>query len=215
MWVQSLGWEYPLEKGMATHPSILAWRIPWTEETGGLQSIGSQRVRHDWSDLAHTPATTKDPGSEAIPSATTKTRRSQISIFKKTYFQIRSHSEVPNISPSQLPHACSKMNCTDCGSELEMQGQLPVCHSGPWLYWFGLEEGVPWSLCIPNSRPPPVQPGGGRAHNIHLSGWIRGSVDECGREEKIKGNTCKYPHILLPNDITQTDCLMHQSKYTD
>ena len=46
--VRSLGWEDPLEKRMATHSSILAWRIPWTEETGGLQSMGSQRVRHDW-----------------------------------------------------------------------------------------------------------------------------------------------------------------------
>ena len=44
--VQSLGQEDPLEKGMATHSSILAWRIPWTEEPGELQSIGSQRVRH-------------------------------------------------------------------------------------------------------------------------------------------------------------------------
>ena len=46
-WVQSLGREDPLEKEMATHSSILAWRIPWTEEPGGLQSTGSQRVRHD------------------------------------------------------------------------------------------------------------------------------------------------------------------------
>ena len=45
--VQSLGQEDPLEKGMATHSSILAWTIPWTEEPGGLQSMGSQRVRHD------------------------------------------------------------------------------------------------------------------------------------------------------------------------
>ena len=44
--VQSLDWEDPLEKGMAIHSSILAWRIPWTEELGGLQSKGSQRVRH-------------------------------------------------------------------------------------------------------------------------------------------------------------------------
>ena len=42
-----LGWEDPLEKEMATHSSILAWRIPWTEEPGGLQSTGSQRVGHD------------------------------------------------------------------------------------------------------------------------------------------------------------------------
>ena len=44
--VQSLGWEDPLEKGIATHSSILAWRIPWTEEPGSLQSRGSRRVRH-------------------------------------------------------------------------------------------------------------------------------------------------------------------------
>ena len=46
--VQSLGWEDPLEKEMATHSSILAWRIPWTEEPGRLQSMGSQRVGHNW-----------------------------------------------------------------------------------------------------------------------------------------------------------------------
>ena len=45
--VKSLGWKDPLEKGMATHSSILAWRIPWTEEPGGLQSTGLQRVGHD------------------------------------------------------------------------------------------------------------------------------------------------------------------------
>ena len=43
-----LGWGHPLEKGRATHSSILAWRIPWTEEHGGLQSMGLQRVGHDW-----------------------------------------------------------------------------------------------------------------------------------------------------------------------
>ena len=48
-WVQSLGQEDPLEKEMATHSSILAWRIPWTEEHGGLQSMESQRVGLDWA----------------------------------------------------------------------------------------------------------------------------------------------------------------------
>ena len=47
MWVSTLGGEYPLEKEMASRSSILAWRIPWTEEPGGLQSMGSQRVGHD------------------------------------------------------------------------------------------------------------------------------------------------------------------------
>ena len=52
MWVQSWGWEDPLENGMASHSSLLAWRTPWTEEPGGLQSIGSQRVRQDRSNLS-------------------------------------------------------------------------------------------------------------------------------------------------------------------
>ena len=47
MRVQSLGWEDPLEEGMAAHVSMAAWRIPWTEESAGLHCIASQRVRHD------------------------------------------------------------------------------------------------------------------------------------------------------------------------
>ena len=47
-WVRSLGWEDPLEKEMATHSSILAWEIPWMVKSAGLQSTGSQRVRHNW-----------------------------------------------------------------------------------------------------------------------------------------------------------------------
>ena len=46
-WVQSLGWEGHMEKGMVTHSSIVAWEIPWTEEPGGLQSMGSQRAGQD------------------------------------------------------------------------------------------------------------------------------------------------------------------------
>ena len=58
---QSLGGEDPLEKEMATHSSILAWRIPWAEEPGGLQSMGLQRVRHDWATkhIAEKPTLTR------------------------------------------------------------------------------------------------------------------------------------------------------------
>ena len=52
-WVQSLGWEDPLEKEMASHSSTLAWKIPWTEKPGRLQSMGLQRVRHDWATSLH------------------------------------------------------------------------------------------------------------------------------------------------------------------
>ena len=58
MWVQSLSQEDALEEGMATHCSILAWRIPWTEEPGRLESMGSQRARHDWSNIACAQAST-------------------------------------------------------------------------------------------------------------------------------------------------------------
>ena len=54
-WVQSLSWKDPLEKKMTTVFSILAWRIPWTEKPGGLQSTGLQRLRHDWA-TKHTSA---------------------------------------------------------------------------------------------------------------------------------------------------------------
>ena len=63
-WVWPLDWEDHLEEGMATHFSTLAWRIPWTEEPGGLQSTGSQRVRHDWL-TKHSMATTK-PAHDVI-----------------------------------------------------------------------------------------------------------------------------------------------------
>ena len=52
-WIRFLGWEDPQEKKMASHFSILAWRIPWTGEPGGLQSIGLHRVRHDFNDSMH------------------------------------------------------------------------------------------------------------------------------------------------------------------
>ena len=62
-WVWSLGQEDPPEKGMATHSSILAWEIPWTEQPGGLPSTGSQRVRHDWATDTVTFTVTPYPSS--------------------------------------------------------------------------------------------------------------------------------------------------------
>ena len=63
--VQSLGWEDPLEEGVAIHSSILAWRIPWTEEPGGLQSMGSQKVEHNWTNF-HFPIILKIEESEIV-----------------------------------------------------------------------------------------------------------------------------------------------------
>ena len=57
--VRSLDWKDPLEEEMATHPTLLTWRIPWTEEPGGLESVGLQRVGHNWSYLANMHKTLK------------------------------------------------------------------------------------------------------------------------------------------------------------
>ena len=74
-WVRSLGWEDPLEKEMATHSSTLAWKIPWTEECGGLQSTGSPRVGQDWATSLHY----KVPTSEQAGSSTSSTRLCHLS----------------------------------------------------------------------------------------------------------------------------------------
>ena len=66
-WLRSLSQEDPLEKGMATHSSILSWRIPWTEKPGRLEPIGLQRVGHNWSDLAYTHSTEVN-SSRIIPA---------------------------------------------------------------------------------------------------------------------------------------------------
>ena len=66
-WVPSLSWEDSLEKEMSTHSTILAWRIPWTEEPGGLQSMGLQRVGHDWvTSHTHTMVTEGFPGGSVV-----------------------------------------------------------------------------------------------------------------------------------------------------
>ena len=66
-WVRSLGWEDSLEEGMATHSSVLAWRIPRTEEPGRLQSMGSQRVRHNWATQHSTVRICQSPIPNFIP----------------------------------------------------------------------------------------------------------------------------------------------------
>ena len=79
--VQSLSWEDPLEKEMATHSSIFAWRIPWTEKPGGLQSMGSQRVRHDWETNTFTFLSSILPGIKRILGGTYAKRMKEGILF--------------------------------------------------------------------------------------------------------------------------------------
>ena len=88
-------WEDPLEKGMATHSSIVAWRIPWTEKPGGLQSTGSHRGGHDWSDLAYT----------------------QISIFQDLKFQVLLQHLWTSQGPKDSTMMCSHQRCPTPGRE--------------------------------------------------------------------------------------------------
>ena len=71
-WVRSLGWEDPLEKVMATPSSVLVWRITWTEEPGGLQSMGSQRVVHDRATFTFHPDQPAAVNMEVRPSISKK-----------------------------------------------------------------------------------------------------------------------------------------------
>ena len=91
--VQSLGQENPLKKGMATHSCILAWRIPWTEEFGGLQSMRSQRVRHDWA-TKHTYIYRFSLWNQTILNT---------NVTNSTHTQITVHdSQIPTIPPEAL-----------------------------------------------------------------------------------------------------------------
>ena len=88
-------WEDPLEKGMATHSSIVVWRIPWTEEPGGLQSTGSHRGGHNWSDLAYT----------------------QISILQDLKFQVLLQHLWTSRGPKDSTMMCSHQRCPTPGRE--------------------------------------------------------------------------------------------------
>ena len=80
-WVWSLGWEDPLEEEMATHSSPLAWKIPWMEECGRLQSMGSQRVGHDWATSLHLYHLKKY--MERIPEKETTSKCQKVDHIKK------------------------------------------------------------------------------------------------------------------------------------
>ena len=128
-WVWSLGQEDSLEKGMATHSSILAWRIPWTEEPGRLQSMGSQKVRHDWATftftccpeagagsssrhlLQHLPQLSKQPHPRSHPPqgspqpGTEWGRGLETQLFEASMGHSAGHHSLPPRSPCRLAKA--------------------------------------------------------------------------------------------------------------
>ena len=141
----SLGWEDPLEKEMATHSSILAWKIPWTEKPGGLQSMGSQRVRHSWSDLAcmHQPS---------IQAMTMFTNVLHISD------QIRSGTR-------SCPTPCDPMNHSTPG--------LPVHHQLPEFTQTHVQVSDAIQPSHPLSSPSPLAPNPSQHQNLFQ--WVSSS----------------------------------------
>ena len=85
-WVPSLGREDPMEKGMGTHPSMLVWRIPWTEEPGGVQSLGSNRVRYDWVTNTNTYPVPIASVSQSVQSL------SRVRVFATPWIAVRQAS---------------------------------------------------------------------------------------------------------------------------
>ena len=102
----SLGWEEPLEKEMATHSSILVWRIPWTEEPGGLQSMGSQRVRHD-SASEHTHTQCHRDAEQALPLVGLISIHSDQSLWSFKKEKVRSLKQWVSTLPMKTPNVIS------------------------------------------------------------------------------------------------------------
>ena len=142
MQVQSLSWEDPLEKEMATHSSILVWEIPWTEQPGGLQSMGQQRVRHDWCDWAYSIQLSRNP-SLLSKSRHPQTPRSFSLLNLGSYSDISAvHSHHPSpltISLFHQPYHVSlhhtkyhKVCATNSVVGKKRPKAMPKCHTFIW-----------------------------------------------------------------------------------
>ena len=135
MWVQSLDQEDPLEKEMATYSSILAWQIPWTEEPGGLQSMGSQRVGQDWRDLAHTAHLVSLVNGPLSPHVTLDHKVTHLSInssllrvtsklSRKLVWQTEDNLSFPSLNEVGDNAKIWRIN-------LQLQNTHPVSYQGP------------------------------------------------------------------------------------
>ena len=138
-WVQSLGWEDPLEKEKATHSSIFAWRIPWTEEPGGLLSMGSHRVGHDWATKhKHNEGNQREKAEKKV-STLGKLKRNRSWMAAGTgprhgvRWAVRMQSTVLVLSQSR-PSLCNPTGCSPPGSSVRgvLQARtLPFPPPGP------------------------------------------------------------------------------------
>ena len=124
MQVQSLGWEDLLEEGMATHSSIFAWKIPWKEESGGLQSMGLQRIRHSWA-------------TEPVTNWSQGFLTSALLIFQSGwFFVVGSHPEhcrVFGSIPGLYPGDASSSSHPNSDNQNRHCQMSPVDAKSPWV----------------------------------------------------------------------------------
>ena len=163
MRVQSLGQEDPLETGMATHPSILSWRIPWTEEPGGQQSIGSQRAGHNWSNLAccHAPGFGDDCSKDSYSSPMKMKRNESHSVVSNTCDPVDCSSWSSSVHGILQARTLEWVLCpwdppgknTGVGCHFLLQGIFPIqesnlslLHCRQILYWLSYEGSLSYSF---------------------------------------------------------------------
>ena len=149
-WVWSLGWEDPLEKEMATHSSILAWRISWTEEPGGLQSMGSQRVGHDWATNTHTDTHISNKEAVSLPNKYIKINNGR-ALFLTHYSTSMARTALPHESTKSTQSSLVKWMDTFLKEgrrreESWKDRKLSACVTlESYLWWSGFLQVSFWS----------------------------------------------------------------------
>ena len=147
MWetqVLSLGQEDPLGKGLATYSSVLAWRSPWTEETGGVQCVGSQRARHDWVTNAFTFKARTPLRSERAPDRSGSEETSVFSVRGDAQSSLHCPQAIINAGGDQSPELPLGWQNACCQhEEQEDPGSLPASQEHMCCAWAG-----PRHLCL-------------------------------------------------------------------
>jgi len=180
--VWSLGRDDPLEKEMATHSSVLAWRIPWTKEPGRLQSMGSQRAGHSWKWLTHTIDSYYTHQRHPPPQVVRLYSRYWLSCL----IQFKARWKL------QCVLCCAVLSCSVMSNSLQLYGLLPTRLLCPWgfsrqEYWSGLPCPPPGDLPSPGTETrspslqvdslPPKPPGKPKNTGVGSLSFLKGKAE--------------------------------------
>ena len=179
--VQSLGWEDLLEKEMATHSSILAWEIPWMEDPGRLQSMGSQRVRHDWATSLH--FIRSRPWYKGSPLERFCTPFLPRKESESVSHSVTSDSLQPGSSLQEVRQAPLSMEF----SRQEYQSPEPV----PFSREFSRLRDRTWVSCIAGDSLPSEPPGKDQRPGMQLN-----TLQSTGQLYTTTNNLAEMPRVL-------------------